>query len=79
MGFNSAFKGLNALHHLSSVRYMAEGAHKFRGQVVRATKFGTELNTYGSTVWNLLYVTLLAPSILRRLLDFFFKFVQPCT
>lgn len=61
---------LNALHHLSSVRYRGLGHKNSRGQVIRVTKFGTALNSYGSTVRNLLYVTQLAPRILKQFLIF---------
>ena len=40
-------------------------------QVARSTKFCTAApNMCGSSVWNLLHVTFLAPRILRRLLEF---------
>jgi hypothetical protein len=52
------------------------GLHK--SQVTMVTKFCVVAhNICGSSVWNLLHVILLAPRILRRLLDFW-KIVHPC-
>jgi hypothetical protein len=48
-------------------------------QVTRATKFCTVVpNTCGSSAWNLLHVTLLAPRILRWFLVFWKIFAPLC-
>ena len=50
-----------------------------KGQVPRLIKFCTVvLNICGCSVWNLLQVPVLAPSILRTLLDFWQIYVSLC-
>ena len=52
-------------------RYIVAGLNKTRGQVARTTNFCTVAHSIcGSSVWNLLQVTFLAPRILRWLIDF---------
>ena len=54
------------------------GVHNPERQVAMATKFHTVApNICGSSVRNLLHVTLLAPRSLRWLLHFFKKFCSP--
>jgi hypothetical protein len=51
--------------------FSRQGCTRPGRQVARATKFFMVVpNIRGSSVWNLLHVTLLAPTVLRRLPDF---------
>jgi len=53
-----------------------QGCTNPRRQVSRATKFCSEtLNICGPSVWDLLHDTILAPKILRRILNFWKIFV----
>ena len=65
-------RNANGLHADSfCITITMSGSHKSRRQVSRATKFCTEApNICGRSVWDLFHDTILAPKILRWLLNF---------
>ena len=58
---------------------MSAGVHKSGGQIAVATIFCTAVpNTRGSSVWNLLRVTVFAPTILICADSYVEKLLTPC-
>ena len=59
------------MHCVLKLLSSVQGYTNTGSQVAQATKFGLVMpNIYGSSVWNLLHITLLVPRILRWLLGF---------
>jgi len=57
---------------------LQHGYTNYGGQVAQATKFCTVKHyVCGSTLWILLYVTLMVPTILRLLVNFFLYLCTP--